>query len=74
MGLATERAKRLANMQAKAGYPKGELVRKNGQEPYPLPRIKIAFYGVRTVYTDETGQRWVKCNSIWWKFPEGIEL
>ena len=74
MTLTQERAKRIANIQASAGYPKGKLTPINGQEPYPKPYAKIVFYGKRRVYTDEANQRWVKCNAVWWKFPDGIEL
>ncbi len=71
MTLTQQRAQRLANLQTCAGYPKGEL------KPTKGSSIKthaiIVKYGKRRIYRDETGQRWVKCDSVWWKFPEGIE-
>ncbi len=41
---------------------------KNGKAYVSVYRI-----GRRRKYIDETGQEWVKVNSVWWRFPEEIE-
>jgi len=36
-------------------------------------KVKPVRVGVRTIYKDDSGQLWVKCFNLWWKFPQEID-
>jgi hypothetical protein len=54
--------------------PQGKLKPVNNKEPYSKSYAIIVRYGKRRIYTDDNGQRWVKCNGKYWRFPEEVEL
>jgi len=51
----------------------GKLKPSQGREPYPKPFVRLADGKRRRVYEDESGQRWVRVGSQYWRLPEEME-